>query len=131
MRVFLCVVFVLLTSCVTPRDIRELKFQQDLYKRTVSDQIALVNSGQKTQDEALSDVERAQRRYDQALDQKAEEVERRTQEAISAVKTGAVSLSELLLGGGGLTTVGMVALHLLRNASRQRELGQIKEKMRG
>lgn len=131
MRMLWCAFMLTVAGCVLPGDLQDLKYEQELYRREVEANLGMVKSGQMTQDEALEQVAEAQRRYDEAVDRKAAEITERTEAAIAAVKDGAVDITTLLTGSGGLTALGVVALNLLRNSTRRRELAQLKEQVKG
>lgn len=126
MRFFLLPVALFCAGCVTSADIAELKGASAQYKLAIDEIKGEFRSGQTTQETAIARLEQAQREYDDLVDAKAEEVAKRTDEAIAGVVG---LLEETKETGGILGAGGLVGLYLLREFTRRRRLKQVEEEI--
>lgn len=103
----LCGLLLLCVGCVMPSDIRDLKMAT--YQ--------------------LKEGSITKHQFNDRLEAKAAEIEKRTQDAIDAIESG-LTLAETGGIGGVITLGGGLLLNLLRNNTRKKNLAELTEEGR-
>lgn len=114
MRALLCGLVLLLSGCVLPGDIRDMKVSQAAYRTKLDSQVREWQAGVISEDQFEEAVEEITDDYNAQLEAKAIEIERRTQDAIDAIESG-LTLAETGGIGGLITLAGGIGLNMLRN----------------
>lgn len=114
----------LVSGCVFPGDIEQLKHSQDIYQYKVNTALDSMRDGSKDVAQTIGAIKSAQSERDREIDNVVREVTQRTEAAISAAQ-GGLSLAEAGGLSGLVTVVGGVALNVMRNRSRKEELETI------
>lgn len=120
--VLLAAILLFISGCVTTADLERLKISRETFNNKINERFQELDDGVISRHDFDIAMRDAKDNYNESVEATIEEAAERTKEMIDGVKSGAINLTQLLVGLTGTGGAAMTGLNLWRNGTRRKDL---------